>query len=178
MQQEFSRLDLEQSNKTWWTFANLGDSQAHFIDTLNNQTFALTQPESIQDPREQKRLFDAHPEEKHEQLYQRNSYVLGRVQPTSVIGDFHLKESLHNVRKFFDPVVGKNNTRANGYYLTPPYLHHTPTLTRFHLDVNEYIEMRRTRLSPTKFVIFETSFPLGAETNTSNFVVMNAKAIG
>jgi serine/threonine protein phosphatase PrpC len=124
-------------NKKWWTFANLGDSQAYYIDLANNLTLPLTKPETVQDPLEQRRLFQAHKGEEQKHLYQRGSYILGRVQPTSVIGDFHLKQRLSQVKQFFDPVVGKNNTHVMGYYLTPPYLRHEPTISRFQLDINQ-----------------------------------------
>ena len=71
-------------------------------------------------------------------MCQRDAYVLGRVQPTSVIGDFHLKESLLTIQALFDPVVGKNNTHASGYYLTPPYLRSEPTMTQYELQLDSH----------------------------------------
>lgn len=122
----------------WWTFANLGDSQAVFVDLPSSTVNSLTSPENITDSKEQERLFQAHPNEKHNKLYQKEAYVLGRVQPTSGIGDFHVKEPLDVIQRLFDPVVGKSNTHTSGYYLTPPYLRHVPTLTHWKLDLNAH----------------------------------------
>lgn len=130
-------LDSEADKISWWTFANLGDSQAVYINTATDEVLELTKPQNITDPKEQEKLFAAHPHEKPKHLYQKKSYVMGRVQPTSAIGDFHLKEDLETIQQKFDPVVGKNNTHVSGYYLTPPYLGSDPIITRFGLEMNE-----------------------------------------
>lgn len=76
----------------FWTFANLGDSQAVLVDTKEDVCQELTHMKNIQDPVQQYLLFNAHPNEKPKVLSDKSKFVMGRVAPTSVIGDFHLKE--------------------------------------------------------------------------------------
>ena len=57
-----------EKGQTRWNFANLGDSQAIYVNTKANTLISLTKPESIQNKEEQEKLFRAHPAEKQEHL--------------------------------------------------------------------------------------------------------------